>query len=226
MDISSRLENFTKRVNDLEVEQRASIKTKERLLQSIQKIVEESDLKQDELETVTNAISILRIVSDNSVKESYEYITSSVNAALERIFEGSHRSIRLEESTLKGQYPQLEVILEVGNGVERSLKFNSGHGLTQVISLLCIITIIVITKSRRILVMDEILSGLSDSTREIIADIMWTFTDIGFQFVVCEHGFIPKGAYVYELKNVNDTGVIDKQYYEENGVYLITNKQS
>ena len=74
--------------------------------------------------------------------------------------------------------------------------------------------------------MDEILSGLSDSTREIIADIMWTFTDIGFQFVVCEHGFIPKGAYVYELKNVNDTGVIDKQYYEENGVYLITNKQS
>ena len=100
------------------------------------------------------------------------------------------------------------------------MKFNSGHGLTQVISLLCILTIIVITKSRRLLVLDEVLSGLSDSAREIIADILWTFTDIGFQFIICEHGFIPKGAKVYEMKNVNDLGSVANTYIEEQGVYL------
>lgn len=220
MNIEERLNTFIKNVNDLEIEQMAAVKSKERLIKEIDEIVKNAELKQEELNIVTNAVSILRIVSDNSVKESYGYITDSVNAALERIFEGSTRTIRLQESTLRGQYPQLEVILEVGNGVERSLKFNSGHGLTQVISLLCIISIIVITKSRRILVLDEILSGLSDNTREIIGDILWTFTKIGFQFLVCEHGFIPKGAYVYEIKNVNDTGKVDKSYYEENGVYL------
>lgn len=216
----SRVEKFISAVNDLEVQQMANIKTKEKLLADAEELVKRAELKQADLDIVTNAISILRIVSDNSVKESYEYITESVNAALSRIFTESTRRIRLQESTLKGQYPQLEVILEVGDGIERSLKFNSGHGLTQVISLLCILTIIVITKSRRLLVLDEVLSGLSDSAREIIADILWTFTDIGFQFIICEHGFIPKGAKVYEMKNVNDLGSVANTYIEEQGVYL------
>lgn len=216
----SRVEQFIGAVNELEVQQMANIKTKEKLLADAEELVKKAELKQEELDVVTNAISILRIVSDNSVKESYEYITESVNAALSRIFTESTRRIRLQESTLKGQYPQLEVILEVGDGIERSLKFNSGHGLTQVISLLCILTIIVITKSRRLLVLDEVLSGLSDSAREIIADILWTFTDIGFQFIICEHGFIPKGAKVYEMKNVNDLGSVANTYIEEQGVYL------
>ena len=216
----SRAEQFIGAVNELEVQQMANIKTKEKLLADAEELVRKAELKQEELDVVTNAISILRIVSDNSVKESYEYITESVNAALSRIFTESTRRIRLQESTLKGQYPQLEVILEVGDGIERSLKFNSGHGLTQVISLLCILTIIVITKSRRLLVLDEVLSGLSDSAREIIADILWTFTDIGFQFIICEHGFIPKGAKVYEMKNVNDLGSVANTYIEEQGVYL------
>lgn len=216
----SRVEQFISTVNELEVQQMANVRTKEKLLADAEELVRKAELKQEELDVVTNAISILRIVSDNSVKESYEYITESVNAALSRIFTESTRRIRLQESTLKGQYPQLEVILEVGDGIERSLKFNSGHGLTQVISLLCILTIIVITKSRRLLVLDEVLSGLSDSAREIIADILWTFTDIGFQFIICEHGFIPKGAKVYEMKNVNDLGSVANTYIEEQGVYL------
>lgn len=211
---------FINAVDSIELEQRANIKTKEKLLKDAEELVKRAELKQEELDVVTNAISILRIVSDNSVKESYDYITESINSALSRIFNESVRRIRLQESTLKGQYPQLEVILEVGDGIERSLKFNSGHGLTQVISLLCILTIIVITKSRRLLVMDEILSGLSDNTREIIAEIMWTFTEIGFQFIVCEHGFIPKGAKVYEIKNVNDLGRVENTYIEDEGLYI------
>lgn len=217
-----KLNDFISRVDDLELNQKAAIKTKESLHETIDRLVAESEVKGKDLEIVTNAISILRIVSDNSVKESYEYITETVNATLERIFEDSTRKIRLQESTLRGQYPQLEVILEVGDGIERSLKFNSGHGLSQVISLLCIISVIVITKSRRILVMDEILSGLSSSTRKIISDILWTFTDIGFQFLICEHGFVPEGAQVYEIKNVHDVGRVEREYIEESGVYWNT----
>lgn len=218
--VKDRLDTFLNHVEQLEVHQKAQQKTKETLEAEMKKILDEGKLKQADLEIVTNAISLLRIVSDNSVKESYDFITESVNLALARIFSKTQRKIRLNEFTRQGQYPQLEVILEAEDGAQRSLKLNSGHGLTQIISLLCILTLIVITKSRRILIMDEILSGLSDKSRAIVSDILWTFTEIGFQFILCEHGFVPKGSKVYELENNNGIGVVVKSYIEKKGVYL------
>ena len=93
----SRVEQFISTVNELEVQQMANVRTKEKLLADAEELVRKAELKQEELDVVTNAISILRIVSDNSVKESYEYITESVNAALSRIFTESTRRIRLQE---------------------------------------------------------------------------------------------------------------------------------
>ena len=219
-ELLDRVNAYIGHVERIEAEQRANARSKQELQNRADEILKNSELKKEDLDIVTNAISILRIVSDNSVKESYEYITNSINTALERIFQDSERKIKMVESTLRGQYPQLEIILEVGNGVTRSIKFNSGHGLAQIISFLCVITVIVITKSRRLLVMDEILSGLSAEARRIIAEVMWQFTSIGFQFVVCEHGFIPKGSMVYRMRNVNDRGTVEATYKADAGVYL------
>ena len=110
--------------------------------------------------------------------------------------------------------------MTVGNGKVRSLKADSGHGLAQVISLLSILSLIVITGSRRILVMDEVISGLSVNNRRIITDILWTFTQIGFQFIVNDHGFIPKGSKVFHLEMQGDVSHIKDTYIEGEGVYL------
>ena len=120
--------------------------------------------------------------------------------------------IRLKEYTRAGQYPQLELELIVENGKVRSLKNDSGHGLMQIISLLCVLSVIVLTGSRRVFVIDEVLSGLSENSRKIVAEILWTFTEIGFQFIVSEHGFIPKGSKVYHLKMTGE-------YPSRQGVY-------
>ena len=48
------------------------------------------------------------------------------------MFTHTTRKIALHEY-MRGNYPQLEVILTVSNGKKRSLKTDSGHGLAQII---------------------------------------------------------------------------------------------
>jgi hypothetical protein len=68
--------------------------------------------------------------------------------------------------------------------------------------------------------MDEIISGVSVHNRYVISDILWTFTEIGFQFIVNEHGFVPKGAKVYTLEMTADVSHIKNTYICRDGVYL------
>ena len=219
MHIKDRVAEFINQVDELEVRQLTNIKTKEKLEKSVQRLLEESKVTAEELEIVTNAVNILHQISDEAIQKSYEFIAENINAALERIFTNTTRRIRLKEYT-RGQYPQLEVELIVEGGKTRSLRTDSGHGIMQIISLLCILCIIVITKSRRTLWIDEILSGLSANSRMIIDEILWSFAEIGFQFVISEHGFIPKGAKVYKLKMENGISRVEDEYTEQNGVYL------
>lgn len=221
-DIRERVKAFNSQYKELEIQQEANIRNKQTLEYKIANLEEVLDKNSKDYEICKGAIEVLRQVSDQSVADSYEFISKQVNAALARIFP-QQRKIVLEEYT-RGNYPQLEIKLIVEGGKERSLKLNTGRGLTQIVSLLSILSLIVITKSRRILVMDEILSGLSALSREIVAEIMWTFTTIGFQFLVNEHGFIPKGAKVYHLVNRYGVSNVEEDYIEQNGVYLVPYK--
>jgi len=214
------IDKFIGSVNKIEAEQAALIKTRNHLKSELEKIVKYNDNNQEAIEIATGAISILRQVSDQAVQQAYKMLEQNLNAALERMFENTVRKIKLKEWTRSNQYPQLEIELTVSNGKVRSLKSDSGHGLAQIVSLLSVLSLIVITKSRRILVMDEVISGLSIHNRQIITDILWAFTQIGFQFIVNEHGYIPKGAKVYELEMVGDISRIKREYIESKGVYL------
>lgn len=222
MDIllDSQIKQFLNDVNQLELDQAATIKSKQYLEKSILDLKMKIKDDKEALDIATNAIEILRKVSDEAVRQAYKFLEASLNASLERMFENTTRRIALKEYTRNNQYPQLEIELTVANGKVRSLKADSGHGLAQIVSLLSILSLVVITNSRRLLVMDEIISGLSIHNREIITDILWTFTEIGFQFVVNEHGYVPRGAKVYHLEMVGDVSHVKETYIENNGVYL------
>lgn len=208
------------KINQMELEQMSSIKTKEYLENQINELMEKNKANKEALDIATHAIEILRQVSDEAVKQAYEFLELNLNAALEKMFSNTTRKIRLKEYVRNHQYPQLEIELTVGNGKVRSLKTDSGHGLAQIVSLLCILSLIVITDSRRILVMDEVISGLSVHNRKIVTDILWSFTEIGFQFIVNDHGYIPEGSHVYHLEMVGDVSHVKQHYIAETGVYL------
>ena len=79
------------------------------------------------------------------------------------------------------------------------------------------LSLIVITGSRRLLVLDEVLSGLSASSRRIICDVLETFTDIGFQFVINEHGLIPRGSRVVKLAVANGVSSVSETFAKSKG---------
>lgn len=219
-DVLTLANNFIREVDTLEINQKAAVKAREYLHKSIEQLTLDTEDKKDKLDITSNAIVILRDVSDESVKSSYKFIEDNLNIALDRIFKKSTRKIKLVESTRSGQYPQLDVQLIVENGKVRSLKSDSGHGIMQIISLLCVLSLICITGSRRLLVIDEILGGLSSNARRIIDEILWTFTEVGFQFVVCEHGFVPKNSKVYFLDTEAGISKVIREFIEADGLYL------
>lgn len=212
--------NFIAVVDQMDIENKAAIKSRQSLEETIQRLAKDNEDNKEALDIATHAIEILRQVSDEAVGKAYGFLEQSLNAALERMFENTTRKIQIKESILKNQYPQLEIILHVGNGKTRSLKTDSGHGLAQIVSLLSILSLIVITGSRRILVMDEVISGLSVHNRQIVTDILWSFTEIGFQFLVNDHGYIPEGSHVYHLEMVGDVSGVKNDYIAKTGVYL------
>ena len=208
------------KIKELEIEQQANLVARKKLEDSIQELYDKNKENKEALDIATHAIEILRGVSDEAVEKAYKFLEKSLNASLARMFKNTTRQIRLHEYTRNNQYPQLEIELLVGNDRKRSLKADSGHGLAQIVSLLSILSLIVLTNSRRILVMDEVISGLSIHNRKIVTDILWQFTEIGFQFIVNEHGYVPKGSKVYHLEMVGDVSGIKQSYIEGTGVYL------
>ncbi len=219
-DLLAQANEFISRVEELEVENAAAERSKQALENSINELIQNNMENKEALDIATHAIEILRQVSDAAVSKAYNFLTENLNITLERMFANTTRKIEIHEYTRNNQYPQLELILHVNNDKTRSLKSDSGHGIAQIISFLSVLCLIVITGSRRILVMDEILSGVSVRNRKIVEEILWSFTEIGFQFIVNEHGFVPKGSHVYHLEIHGDVSTVAEDYIAEQGVYL------
>lgn len=215
-----KIDKFIGVVESIEIQQESILRSRHSLEENIIKLMEENKENKEALDICQHAIEILRKVSDEAVTEAYKFLEDSLNSTLERMFRNTTRRISLKEYTRNGQYPQLELELTVANGKKRKLKSDSGHGLAQIVSLLSVLSVIVITNSRRIMILDEVLSGLSVHNLKIIDEILWTFTEIGFQFMITEHGFIPKGAKVYHMEMVADVSGVKETYIEEKGVYL------
>lgn len=219
-ELKVKANEFVTKVEQIELQQKANEISRQKITESIEELKEKLKSDNEALNIANNAVRILTSVSQATVYKAYSFLEESLNSSLARMFENTKRQIKLHEYTRGDRYPQLEIELIVAGGIKRSLEADSGHGLAQIVSIMAILCLIARTESRRLLVMDEIASGLSAHNREILAEVLWQFTEIGFQFVVNEHGFVPKGSRVYHLEMVGDVSHIKDTYIEEKGVYL------
>lgn len=220
-ELKNRGNKLLAEISEVEVANAAAVKSRNMLIEQLVELRNKVDNDRNALDIATHAIEILRGVSDVAVSNAYKFLQSSLNATLAEMFKGTTRRIEIKEYTRQNQYPQLELQLDVGNGIKMSIKSDSGHGIAQIISFLSVVCLIVITGSRRLVIVDEVLSGLSIKNRKIISEVMWSFTEIGFQFIVNEHGLVVNGAQVYHFEMNNNVAGIKNSYIAENGAYLM-----
>lgn len=134
------------------------------------------------------AQQLLTTVSDSNTTAVLDYITGIINKTLGELFPHDSRRIYLEKSMYQGQHAHINIKLTGTNGKTRDLTLQSGTGLRQVISFLFVLSLIEIRKGRRLLIADELLSGLHPEAKRIVTDIISIFADEGFQFAFVEYG--------------------------------------
>lgn len=175
---------YTSRINDL----RAAYKAKMQLQERIDKLVDDIGDMNKQYVVMLEAQQLLSTVSNNNTNAVLDYITGVINKALSELFPYDTRRIYLEKSLHAGQKAHIKVKVETSDGKERDLTLQSGTGLRQIISFLFVISLIEIRKGRRILLMDELLSGLHPEAKRVVMDIVQIFAEEGFQFVMVEYG--------------------------------------
>ena len=192
-------------------------KKKVELKDKIDSLVEQLDSYNKQYIVMLEAQKLLATVSDDNTTAVLDYITGIINKALSELFPHDVRRIYLEKKLHAGQHAHIVVKLENSEGRERDLTLQSGTGLRQTISFLFVISLIEIRKSRRILLMDELLSGLHPEAKRVITDIMQIFAEEGFQFVMVEYGVDDVGR-LYLVEKPDKTATItplDGTYHNE-----------
>jgi predicted ATPase len=158
------------------------------LQERIDKLVADIGDMNKQYVVMLEAQQLLSTVSNNNTNAVLDYITGVINKALSELFPYDTRRIYLEKSLHAGQKAHIKVKVETSDGKERDLTLQSGTGLRQIISFLFVISLIEIRKGRRILLMDELLSGLHPEAKRVVMDIVQIFAEEGFQFVMVEYG--------------------------------------
>lgn len=137
---------------------------------------------------MVEAQQLLTTVSDANTTAVLDYITGIINKTLGELFPHDSRRIYLEKTMYQGQHAHINIKLTGTNGKTRDLTLQSGTGLRQVISFLFVLSLIEIRKGRRLLIADELLSGLHPEAKRITTDIIKIFAEEGFQFAFVEYG--------------------------------------
>lgn len=194
-----------------EIEQRDSnIQKAEKIQETI------ADLEKKYVDML-EAQQLLSTISEENSNKVLSYITSIINRALSELFPHDTRRVYLEKTLHANQHAHINVVLETSDGRKRDLTIQSGTGLRQVISFLFVLSLIEIRKGRRLLMMDELLSGLHPEAKSVVKRIMTIFAEEGFQFVMVEYGANDLGKIYLVEKPDNEAKVtaLDGEYNNE-----------
>ena len=193
------MSEYTNQVSSLKAKFDRKLDLEKRIDQLVLQIEDENE----EFCSMLEALEYIGAVSDENTNKILDFITGVINNALSKIFPYSRRIIKLERTLYRNAYTHINVVLMTGEGRRRSLSTQSGKGLRQIISFLFRVALIEIRKERKILIMDELLSGLHSSAKAIIQDIMKMFVEEGFQFICVEYGLNDIGK-IYLLEKKDD----------------------
>ena len=200
------------------------LKDKEKLEKRVSDREKELAKAQQDYINLLNAQKLLSTVSDDNTEATLLFVSGVINKALAEIFKGDTRRIHLSRKLYGGNKPHIVVELENGKGEKLDMSIQSGTGLRQIVSVLFVICLIEVRKGRRLLILDERLSGLHSEAKRILSEIMNIFAEGGFQFIFVEYSLNTLGKLYNVEKPGNEAKVysLDGMEYDNNDVFLFS----
>lgn len=200
------------------------LKDKEKLEKRVSDRKKELAKAQQDYINLLNAQKLLSTVSDDNTEATLLFVSGVINKALAEIFKGDTRRIHLSRKLYGGNKPHIVVELENGKGEKLDMSIQSGTGLRQIVSVLFVICLIEVRKGRRLLILDERLSGLHSEAKRILSEIMNIFAEGGFQFIFVEYSLNTLGKLYNIEKPGNEAKVyaLDGMEYDNNDVFLFS----
>lgn len=183
------MSQFTSTIN----EYKASYNQYTSLVDRITKLEAKINEMNGEYAVMMEAQKLLATVSDDNTRVVLDYMTGVINQALDKLFPYDKRAIQFKPSLYKNRYPHINIALYTADGRERDLESQSGTGIRQIISFLYVMSLIEIRKGRRIVLLDEILSGVHPQAKRIVIGIIRLFASKGYQFITVEYGINDMG---------------------------------
>lgn len=200
------------------------LKDKEKLEKRISDSKEELAKAQRDYMNLVNAQKLLSTVSDDNTEATLLFVSGVINKALAEIFKSDTRRIFLSRKLYGGTRPHIVVELENSKGERLDMSIQSGTGLRQIVSVLFVICLIEIRKGRRLLILDERLSGLHSEAKRILSEIINIFAEGGFQFIFVEYSLNTLGKLYNVEKPGNEAKVyaLDGLDYSNDDVFLFS----
>ena len=135
------------------------------------------------------AIDLLKKIADDRTNSAVEILQNTVNWALENIQLEQRFEIILEvKDRTDGKVMSINLV-DLDLNKTRTLKHQSGTAVRQIVSFLLQMTIISLSGARKVVILDEVLSGLQDKeTIAMFGQIIVALAENdGFQFFMVEH---------------------------------------
>lgn len=200
------------------------LKDKEKYEKRVLKGREELAKAQQDYVNLLNAQKLLSTVSDDNTEATLLFVSGVINKALAEIFKGDTRRIYLSKKLYGGYKPHIVVELENSKGERLDMSIQNGTGLKQIISVLFVICLIEVRKGRRLLILDERLSGLHSEAKRILSEILNIFAEGGFQFIFVEYNLNTLGKLYNVEKPGNEAKVyaLDGMDYSNDDVFLFS----
>lgn len=194
----------------------------DRLRETYQKNIEKFELqkmeKERHLELLDKAVKVFQEVSDERNRNAKLALETVINWALSKILTDQSYEVKIEEYADARSGKTMELYLvDSYTGNKRSLKHQTGTALSQIISFLMMLTVIKFADASKVLILDEVFSGLEDKEAVLMfSDILTSLAkNDGFQIIIVEQNSLisenPDFVRVHlELKDYEEGLVVTK----------------
>lgn len=136
-----------------------------------------------------SAYDLLGTVQEEAVSKGIQHVMNGVNTVLARIFPNDEYRVSLEHELYRDKHHHVNLYLSENGSPALDLVHSTGNGIRNIIAFLMRLLLVEISGGRKLLVMDELLQGISEHNKRIMYDIMKLSVANGWQFLVIEHQF-------------------------------------